>query len=61
MTSSIHNIGHISIAVKGVIRAFIAITTVAIILRMTQEKSLIFVASTRKFSGLWASKEMGNY
>lgn len=53
-------IGHISIAVKGVIRAFIAITTVELIPRMTQENSLIFVASARKFSGLWASKGMGN-
>lgn len=57
--------GHVSFAVKGVIKALIATITIVLFLRvpqrMMQENSLIFASTVRKFSGFWASKGMGSY
>lgn len=57
--------GHVSFAVKGVIKVLIAIITIVLFLRvpqrMMQENSFIFACSARNFSGLWATKGMGSY
>lgn len=57
--------GHVSFAVKGVIKVLIAIITIVLFLRvpqrMMQENSFIFACFARNFSGLWATKGMGSY